>query len=67
MRAAHADDTLIDVGAGYALGLLVGGFYHLGCRAQLGDQPLAHPGRFHDGVAAIAQGTLVEVSGQHAR
>ena len=45
----------------------VGRLHCLGCRAQVGDQPLAHAGRFHYAVAAITQRTLVKIGGKHAR
>ncbi len=67
MRAADADHALVDVGAGHALGVLVGGFDHFRRGPEFGDEALAHAGRLHHGVAAIAQGSFIEISGQHPR
>ncbi len=67
MRAADADNALVDVGMGHALGLLVGGLDGARCRVEIADEPFAHAGRLNHAVAAIAQGAFVEVGGEHAR
>ncbi len=67
MRTADADHALVDVGAGDALAVLGGGLDHAGGRPEIGDKPLAHAGRLHGRVAAIAQGSLIQIGRQDAR
>ena len=67
VRTAHADHALVDVGASHALGVLVGGLDHFRRGPEFGDESLAHACRIDHGVAAIAQRSLIEISGQHPR
>ena len=67
MRAADADGAVVDVGAGHALGLFVGGFDGLGGGARSLIEAFAHAGRLDDAVTAITQGALIEVGGEDSR
>ena len=42
VRTADAHYALVNIGAGYALGLLVGGAHRFGRGRKLGNQPFAH-------------------------
>ena len=65
--SADADRALVDVGAGYALGLLIGRAHRLGRGRKLRNQSLAHSRRLRHAVAAIAQHVLVHIGRQNAR
>jgi hypothetical protein len=64
VRPAYADGALVDVGAGYALGLFAGRLDGFGCGAEICDKPFAHSSRLDDAVPAIAQGTFVLLRSQ---
>lgn len=67
VRAADADDNLVDVGARSPLRLFVRGLHRFRCRTEIGNEALAHTGGFNQAVPAIAQRSLVDVSRKHAR
>ena len=67
VRAAHAHYALVNIDARHAFRALAGHAHCFCRRRQFGDQALAHPRRFHNAVAAIAQHVFVHIGHQNAR